>query len=96
MVVDGRQIIRSRSKYVNSQEGLHYLKVIDGFANFAGYRKIEVEGVQYEGLKIIIATRASTFIPSIKGLNSVLALCQDSCVCKCAKMCDGLLLTSVE
>ena len=58
-------------KYADLLAGLPYVKVMDGFAEFVGDRTIEVEGEQYEGLKVIIATGASTYIPSIEGLEGV-------------------------
>ena len=58
-------------KYLDLLGGLPYVKVIEGFANFIGDRTIEVEGEQYEGLKVIIATGASTSIPPIEGLDTV-------------------------
>lgn len=78
--IDFKQVIQQKRnlvaamqqrKYVDLLEGLPYVKVIDGFAKFIGDRTIEVEGEQYEGLKIIIATGAATFIPPIEGLDTV-------------------------
>jgi mercuric reductase len=58
-------------KYVDLLAGLPHVKVASGMAKFIGDRTLEVEGEQYEGLKIIIATGASTYIPPIEGLESV-------------------------
>jgi len=60
-----------KRKYLDLLEGLPFVKVIDGFAKFIGDNTIEVEGEQYEGLKVIIATGASTYIPPIEGLDTV-------------------------
>jgi mercuric reductase len=78
--IDFKQLIQQKRelvadmqqhKYLELLEGLPYVKVINGFAKFIGERTIEVEGEQYEGLKVIIATGASTFIPPIEGLDNV-------------------------
>ncbi len=60
-----------KRKYLDLLEDLSFIKVIEGFAKFIGDNTIEVEGEQYEGLKVIIATGASTSIPSIEGLETV-------------------------
>lgn len=78
--IDFQQVIQQKRelvadmqqrKYVDLLQGLPYVKVVDGFAKFVGDRTIEVDGEQYEGLKVIIATGASTFIPPIEGLDAV-------------------------
>lgn len=58
-------------KYMDILKGLSCVKLIEGYATFIGDRTIEVEGEQYEGLKIIIATGATTYIPKIEGLDTV-------------------------
>lgn len=60
-----------KRKYLDLLEGLPFVKVIEGFAKFIGDKTIELEGEQYEGLKIIIATGASTSFPPIEGLDTV-------------------------
>ena len=52
-------------------EGLPFVKVIEGFAWFTGDNTIEVEVEQYQGLKVIIATGASTSVPPIEGLDTI-------------------------
>lgn len=78
--IDFKNVIRQKAelvaglqqrKYVDLLEGLPHVKVIEGFATCIGDRAIEVDGEQYEGLKMIIATGASTFVPAIEGLDSV-------------------------
>lgn len=58
-------------KYADLLAGLPYVQVIEGMAKFVGDRTIEVEGEEYQGLKVILATGASTYIPNIDGLNTV-------------------------
>lgn len=60
-----------QQKYADLLAGLPYVKVIEGMAKFIGDRTIEAEGEQYVGLKVIIATGASTYIPTIDGLNTI-------------------------
>jgi mercuric reductase len=78
--VDYRQIIKHKKelvadmqkrKYSDLLEGLPYVKVINGFAEFKNDKTVEVEGERYQAQKIIIATGASTFIPRIDGLAAV-------------------------
>lgn len=58
-------------KYKDLLGGLPYVKIVEGMAKFIGEKTIEVDQVQYEASKIIIATGASTAIPIIDGLDSV-------------------------
>ncbi|MBC7758000.1 MAG: FAD-dependent oxidoreductase [Phormidesmis sp. FL-bin-119] len=60
-----------KRKYLDLLEGLPFVKVIEGFAKFIGDNTVEVEGEQYQGLKVIIATGASTSIPPIEGLDTI-------------------------
>ncbi|GAC1585884.1 MAG: mercury(II) reductase [Ginsengibacter sp.] len=78
--VDFQKIIKQKTKVVEDMQhrkyadllkGLSHVSVVTGMAKFIGDRTIEVDGIQYEGLKVIIATGASTFIPKIEGLDSV-------------------------
>lgn len=78
--IDFKQIIKQKKelvanmqqrKYVDLLEGLPNVKLIEGHAKFIGDRIIDVEGEQYEGLKLIIATGASTLVPSIEGLDTI-------------------------
>lgn len=60
-----------KRKYLDLLSGLPFVKAIEGFAKFIGDNTIEVEGEQYRGLKVIIATGASTSIPPVEGLDTV-------------------------
>lgn len=68
-----RQLVNNlqQRKYADLLPGLPFVTVKEGLARFAGDRTIEVEGEQYEGLKVIIATGASTFIPPVEGLKDI-------------------------
>jgi len=50
---------------------LPFVKVIEGFARFTGDNTIKVEVEQYQGLKVIIATGASTSVPPVEGLDTI-------------------------
>jgi mercuric reductase len=59
-------------KYLDLLQGLEYVKTIDGFAEFLDSQSILVDGeTTYRGLKFLIATGASAFIPPIEGLENV-------------------------
>lgn len=58
-------------KYMDLLPGLTHLTVLEGKAKFVSKNIIDVNGEQYEGIKIIIATGATTLIPQINGINDV-------------------------
>ncbi|MBX9853009.1 MAG: mercury(II) reductase [Cytophagaceae bacterium] len=60
-----------KKKYLDVIDQLQFVTTIEGHAEFTGNNKITVNGKEYEAIKIIIATGASTFIPPINGLNEV-------------------------
>ncbi|MBA9079088.1 mercury(II) reductase [Rufibacter quisquiliarum] len=59
-------------KYENILDTLEFVKTVTGWAEFLDSKTILVDGEQkYKGLKFIIATGATTFIPAISGLDQV-------------------------
>ena len=61
-----------QKKYLDLLQGLEYVRTVEGFAEFLDARSILVDGEKtYRGLKFLIATGASAYIPAIKGLEKV-------------------------
>ncbi len=79
--VDFRQVIQDKKKlvatlqqkkYMDVVSDFNYLTMVEGRAVFEDAHTIVVNGkVRYKGLKFLIATGATTNIPSIEGLDEV-------------------------
>jgi mercuric reductase len=67
-----------KRKYVDLLEGLQFVTVLDGTAEFNDKQTLIINNQEYKGLKIIIATGSTTAIPSIEGLNEVQYLTNDT------------------
>ncbi|WP_066833853.1 mercury(II) reductase [Rufibacter ruber] len=66
-------------KYENILETLEFVKAVEGRAEFLDTKTVLVDGKQkYTGLKFIIATGATTFIPALPGLEQVNYLTNES------------------
>jgi mercuric reductase len=65
-------------KYVDLLADMPFVQIVEGFAEFVGDRTVQVGNEQYEGLKVIIATGATTYIPNIEGLDTVPYLTNES------------------
>ncbi len=79
-LVDFKKIIKQKTKvvedmqqrkYADLLQDLSYVTVVKGMAKFIGDRTVEVNEMQYESLKVIVATGASTSLPKIEGVDSV-------------------------
>ncbi|HBS05395.1 MAG TPA: mercury(II) reductase [Leptospiraceae bacterium] len=78
--LDFASVIKKKKHLVSTLQEEKYMKVIrdfenltllTGWATFLDDRTIEVNGVKYKGNKFLIATGATTNVPSIKGLNEI-------------------------
>lgn len=66
-------------KYDDILNTMEFVKTVEGRAEFLDTKTVLVDGKQkYTGLKFIIATGATTFIPSIPGLEQVNYLTHES------------------
>ncbi|MCH7515142.1 MAG: mercury(II) reductase [Bacteroidetes bacterium] len=77
---DYKKIIQQKKKIVGDMQQKKYLNVVDrlehvtieeGFAEFVEANSIQVNGNKYQAENFIIATGATTRIPSVNGLNEV-------------------------
>lgn len=76
-----RQLVHAlrKEKYESILEDLAFVKTLQGRAEFLDTSTVLVNGQQkYTGLKFLIATGATTFIPAIPGLDQVNYLTHES------------------
>jgi mercuric reductase len=85
--VDYKAIIRQKKdlvaalqkkKYLDVVNKLDTVEVLEGWARFIDAHTIEVDGKQYKGTKLLLATGATTKVPEIEGLKEVGYLTNES------------------
>lgn len=78
--IDFAQIIKDKKKMVATLQEKKYMDVVSdfenltmqkGWATFKDNKTIEVDGKEYKALKFLIATGATTNIPTIEGLDKI-------------------------
>ncbi len=78
--IDFAQIIKDKKKMVATLQEKKYMDVVSdfenltlltGWATFKDNTTIEVDGKEYQALKFLIATGATTNIPDIEGLSTI-------------------------
>lgn len=76
-----RELVKQmrEQKYDNILDTLEFVRTVTGRAEFIGAKTVLVDGRQrYTGLKFIIATGATAYIPAIAGLDQVPYLTNES------------------
>ncbi|MFN6945478.1 MAG: mercury(II) reductase [Cytophagaceae bacterium] len=85
--VDFKKIIQQKKKlvaemqqkkYLDLLNDLEHVEVVEGIASFQDKNTINVNGREFKGLKIIIATGSTTAIPPIEGLENISYLTNDT------------------